>query len=94
MRFVLSGLAVVIVFVLAPYLTFCEPLVGAVDRVIGIVSTRLGYIFRHPLSDFAYGDPFGRFLAFAILILVPAMLLATLFCGLALAGALVWHRKG
>ena len=72
---------------------FCEPLVRAINRAIGTVSARVVVIFWHPLSDFEYGDPFGRFLTFAILNLVPAMLLTLLFCILALAGPLLWRRK-
>ena len=92
-RFEISGLVVVILFVLAPYLMFCEPVVSATDRVIGAVSNRLVALFWHPLSDFDRGDPFGRFLTFAIIILIPAMLLAILLSGLAFAVALLWSRK-
>jgi hypothetical protein len=93
-RFEISGLVVIILFVLAPYLMFCKPVVSATDRVIGAVSNRLVALFSHPLSDFDRGDPFGRFVTFASIILVPAMLLASLLSGLAFAVALLWSRKG
>jgi len=92
-RFETSGLVVVILFVLAPYLAYLEPLVGPVNRAIGAASNRLGILFWHPLSDFDYGDPFGRFLTYVIIILLPALLLTALLCGLALAGACLWRRK-
>jgi hypothetical protein len=92
-RFEISGLVVVILFALAPYLGFLEPLVGAIDRAIGAMSNRLVILFLHPLSDFDYGDPFGRLVTYVILIMLPAILLTALLCGLALAGALVWRRE-
>jgi hypothetical protein len=92
-RFEISGLVVIILFVLAPYLLFCEPVVSATDRVIGAVSNRLVALFWHALSDFVPGDPFGSFLTFAIIILIPAMLLAILLSGLAFAVAFLWSRK-
>jgi len=93
-RFEISGLAVVVLFALAPYLMFCEPIVRAMNRVIGAVSNRLVILFWHPLSDFHYGDPIGRSLTFVILILVPAVLLTMLLSALALVGAFLWSRKG
>ena len=93
-RFEISGLAVLILFALAPYLMFCEPVVLAIDRFIGAVSQVLVILFWHPLADIDSGDPFGRFLVYSIVILVPALLLTTLLSTLALAGAFLWSRKG
>jgi hypothetical protein len=93
-KFEISGLIVVILFVLAPYLMFCDPVIDATNRVIGAVSDCLLVIFWFPLSEFDHGDPFGRSLTLVILILVPAMLLTTLLSALALAGAFLWRRKG
>jgi hypothetical protein len=90
-RFEISGLVVVILFALAPYLGFLEPLVGAIDRVVGAVSNRLVVLLWHPLSDFEYGDPFGRLVTYVVLIMLPAILLTALLSGLALAVALLWH---
>ncbi len=92
-RFEISGRLVVILFALVPYLEFCDPVVGAINRVIGAVSNRLVVLFWHPLSDFNYGDPFGRSLTFVILIFVPAMLLTMLLSAPALVGAFLWRRK-
>jgi hypothetical protein len=92
-RFEISGLVVVILFALAPYLGILEPLVGAIDRGIGAISNRLVILFWHPLSDFDYGDPFGRLVTYVVLIMLPAILLTALLSGLALALALLWHRK-
>jgi hypothetical protein len=92
-KFEISGLAVVILFALGPYLGPLEPLVGAIDRVIVAISNRLLIFFRHPLSDFDYGDPFGRLVTYVVLIMLPAILLAALLSGLALAVALLWRRK-
>ena len=94
-RFEISGLVVVILFALAPYLMFCEPVVGATNRVIGAVSNRLVELFWHPLSNFDHGDPFGRSLTFVILILVPAILLTMLLSALSLVESLTFgSRKG
>jgi hypothetical protein len=93
-RFEISGMVVVILFALASYLKFCEPVVGATNRVIGAVSDRLVDLFWHPLSDFDHGDPFGRSVTFVILILVPAILLTMLLSALSLVGAFLWSRKG
>ena len=92
-RFEISGLVVVILFALAPYLGFLEPLVDAIDRGIGVISNRLVILFWHPLSDFDYGDPFGRLVTYVVLIMLPAILLTALLSGLAWAVALLWRRK-
>jgi hypothetical protein len=92
-RFEISGLVIVILFALAPYLGFLEPLVGAIDRGIGAIGNRLVILFWHPLSDFDYGDPFGRLVTYVVLILLPAILLTALLAGLALSFALLWRRK-
>ncbi len=93
-RFEVSGLVVMILFALAPYMMFCEPVVAAINRVIGAASDRLLILFWHPLSEFDRADPFGRSLTFVILILVPAMLLTMLLSSLAWVGAFLWNRKG
>ena len=92
-RFEISGLVIVILFALAPYLGFLEPLVGEIDRVIGAISNRLVVLFWHPLSDFDHGDPFGRLVTYVVLLMMPAILLTALLSGLALAVALLWRVK-
>jgi hypothetical protein len=95
-RFEISGLVVVVLYALCPYLEFGRPILDGVDRlVIGPVHDRLIVLFWRFLSlDRDHRDSFGRVLSFVIVILVPAMLLAVLLSALGLAGAFLRRRKG
>ena len=83
---------VVLLYVLCHSLGFFEPILLALDGLIGFVDSRLIILFWHPLSDFDRGDPFGRLLTYAIVIMFPAILLTVLLVALASIGPLL-HRR-
>jgi hypothetical protein len=91
-RFEISGLVVVLFYVLCHSLSFFEPIRVALDGLIGFIDSRLIILFWHPLSDFDRGDPFGRLLTYAIVIMFPAILLTVLLVALASIGPLL-HRR-
>jgi hypothetical protein len=95
-RFEKSGLVVLFLCAICPYLSFCQPVVATVDALIGTVTDRLIVLFWHPLSDFDLDqrNPFGRLVTYIIIILFPAMLLTGLLSGLALIGVLMHRRHG
>ena len=53
---------------------------------------RLMRFFWHPLSDFAHGDPFGRFLVFIVIILLPAVVATAPLVIIALIGGWLGSR--
>jgi hypothetical protein len=94
-RFEKSGLVVLLLCAIGPYLSFCEPVIAAVHGVIATVTDRLIVLFWHPLSDFDldHTNPFGRLVTYVIIIMFPAVLLTMLLSGLALIGTFLQRRR-
>jgi hypothetical protein len=71
-------------------------LVGLLPRfgsgAILATHNHLKRFFWHPLSDFAHGDPFGRFLVFIILIVLPAVVTTAPLVIIALIGGWLGSR--
>ena len=91
-RLEISWLVVATLFALAYHLRLSEPLVRTTNLFLGGVSNRLSLVFRHSLSGLDREHAWGRLRIFAALVWPPAVALAALLSGVALAVALLWPR--